>query len=181
MLSQQGLSLQTPSDEYIIGIDLGTTYTCVGVVRQGKVEIIPNQLGHKSTPSSIAFGPNEVAPKIGMPAKNQAAFTPSNTFFDMKRLIGRTYDDEKVQEDIKLWPFKIVNKNGKVKVSAIVNEAENEFHPEEMSAMVLQKMKQIAEKYLGKKITKAVITVPAYFNNSQRQATIDAGKFTLNN
>jgi len=157
----------------VIGIDLGTTYSCVGVFKNGRVDIIANELGNRITPSYVAFTDTERL--IGDAAKNQAALNPENTVFDVKRLIGRKYSDQSVQSDKKLLPFEIINKNGKPYISAKVKGEDKEFAPEEISAMVLTKMKEIAEAYLGKTVTHAVITVPAYFNDAQRQATKDAG------
>ncbi|KAL4232274.1 Heat shock 70 kDa protein [Mactra antiquata] len=156
-----------------IGIDLGTTYSCVGIFQHGKVEIIANDQGNRTTPSYVAFTDTERL--IGDAAKNQAAMNPSNTVFDAKRLIGRKYDETTVQSDMKHWPFKVVNNNGKPKIQAEHKGELKTFAPEEISSMVLTKMKETAESYLGQKVTNAVITVPAYFNDAQRLATKDAG------
>ncbi|CAF1363680.1 unnamed protein product [Adineta ricciae] len=156
-----------------IGIDLGTTYSCVGIFQHGKVEIIANDQGNRTTPSYVAFTDSERL--IGDAAKNQVAMNPNNTVFDAKRLIGRKYDDTTVQSDMKHWPFKVVNEGGKPKIQVEYKNETKLFTPEEISSMVLTKMKEIAEAYLGKKVSEAVVTVPAYFNDSQRQATKDAG------
>jgi len=156
-----------------VGIDLGTTYSCVGVFQHGKVEIIANDQGNRTTPSYVAFTDTERL--IGDAAKNQTAMNPTNTVFDAKRLIGRKFDDSDVQSDMKHWPFKVVNDSTKPKIEVDYKNETKTFYPEEISSMVLTKMKETAEGYLGTNVTNAVITVPAYFNDSQRQATKDAG------
>merc|ERR1711935_602046 len=158
----------------VIGIDLGTTYSCVGVFKNGRVEIIANDQGNRITPSYVAFTA-EGERLIGDAAKNQLTTNPENTVFDAKRMIGREWTDSAVQHDIKYFPFKVVDKNSKPHIILNTAEGERVFTSEEISAMVLVKMKETAEAYLGKKVTHAVVTVPAYFNDAQRQATKDAG------
>jgi heat shock protein 5 len=154
----------------VIGIDLGTTYSCVGVYRNGRVEIIANDQGNRITPSWVAFTDG------GEAAKNQAAANPERTIYDAKRLIGRDFKDATVQRDVKLLPYSVVDRKGKPHVQVQVKDGDvRVFSPEEISAMVLTKMKETAEAYLGEKVTQAVVTVPAYFNDAQRQATKDAG------
>jgi heat shock protein 5 len=157
----------------VIGIDLGTTYSCVGIFKKGKVEIIANDQGNRVTPSWVAFTDNERL--IGEAAKNQATLNPENTVFDIKRLVGRRFDDPEVQRDMKLMPYKIVSKGGKPYVQVQWKGEDKTFSPEEISAMILTKMKETAEAYLGLKVNYAVVTCPAYFNDAQRQATKDAG------
>ena len=156
-----------------IGIDLGTTYSCVGVFRHGQVEIIPNDQGNRTTPSYVAFTDTERL--IGDAAKNQVAMNPTNTVFDAKRLIGRKYNDPTVAADCKHWPFAVINTDGRPKIQVEYLRETKTFYAEEISSMVLTKMRETAEAYLGKTVTDVVITVPAYFNDSQRQATKDAG------
>ncbi|KAI5857895.1 heat shock protein 70 family [Tricharina praecox] len=156
-----------------VGIDLGTTYSCVGVFRDDRIEIIANDQGNRTTPSFVAFTDTERL--IGDSAKNQVAMNPHNTVFDAKRLIGRKFEDAEVQSDMKHFPFKVINKLGKPIIQIEFKGETKEFTPEEISSMVLSKMKETAEAYLGGTLTNAVVTVPAYFNDSQRQATKDAG------
>eukprot|EP00667_Euglena_gracilis_P003643 EG_transcript_3655 len=163
-----------PNFEGAIGIDLGTTYSCVGVWQHERVEIIANDQGNRTTPSYVAFNDNERL--IGDAAKNQSAMNPENTVFDAKRLIGRKIMDPDVQADMKNWPFKVLPMGDDKPGIVVSYKGETKrFSPEEISAMVLTKMKETAESFLGSTVTKAVITVPAYFNDSQRQATKDAG------
>merc|ERR1712137_1428446 len=157
-----------------IGIDLGTTYSCVGVFKNQKVEIIANDQGINTTPSYVAFTEDERL--IGDAAKSQVARNPTNTVFDAKRLIGRKFSDKTVQEDIKLWPFKVESGAAEKPMIVVQHKGETKkFQAEEISSMVLSKMKEIAEDYLGGKCSTAVVTVPAYFNDAQRQASKDAG------
>ncbi|CAI5460694.1 unnamed protein product [Closterium sp. Yama58-4] len=157
-----------------IGIDLGTTYSCVGVWQHDRVEIIANDQGNRTTPSYVAFTDTERL--IGDAAKNQVSMNPVNTVFDAKRLIGRRFSDAAVQSDIKLWPFKVIAGAGEKPMIQVEYKGETkQFAAEEISSMVLTKMKEIAEAYLGTTVKSAVVTVPAYFNDSQRQATKDAG------
>ncbi|KAF8310775.1 heat shock protein 70 [Clavulina sp. PMI_390] len=157
----------------VIGIDLGTTYSCVGIQQKGRVDIIANDQGHRITPSWVSFTEDERL--VGDAAKNAFHSNPENTVFDAKRLIGRNYDDGDVKKDMKHWPFKLINQSGKPNIQVKHKHELKTFTPEEISAMVLSKMKETAEAYLGKKVTHAVVTVPAYFNDAQRQATKDAG------
>ncbi|EPE04814.1 heat shock protein 70 [Ophiostoma piceae UAMH 11346] len=156
-----------------IGIDLGTTYSCVATYEGSNVEIIANEQGSFTTPSFVSFTEEERL--IGEAAKNQAAMNPANTVFDVKRLIGRRFEDATVKKDIESWPFKVVDDDGAPKVQVEYLGSTHTFSPQEISAMVLTKMKEIAEVKIGKKVEKAVITVPAYFNDNQRQSTKDAG------
>ncbi|KAK6204481.1 heat shock protein SSA1 [Scheffersomyces amazonensis] len=156
-----------------IGIDLGTTYSCVAHFTNDRVEIIANDQGNRTTPSYVAFTDTERL--IGDAAKNQAAMNPSNTVFDAKRLIGRKFTDQEVQNDAKHFPFKVIDKGGKPNIQVEFKGETKVFSPEEISSMVLTKMKETAENFLGGKVNDAVVTVPAYFNDSQRQATKDAG------
>ncbi|CAH1445275.1 unnamed protein product [Lactuca virosa] len=157
-----------------IGIDLGTTYSCVGVWQHDRVEIIANDQGNRTTPSYVAFTDSERL--IGDAAKNQVAMNPMNTVFDAKRLIGRRFSDASVQDDMKLWPFKITPGPGEKPMIGVNYKGENkQFAAEEISSMVLIKMHEISEAFVGSSVKNAVITVPAYFNDSQRQATKDAG------
>ncbi|EPZ35357.1 heat shock protein SSA1 [Rozella allomycis CSF55] len=156
-----------------IGIDLGTTYSCVAVMKGDNVEIIVNEQGNRITPSYVAFTDNERL--IGEAAKNQYASNPKNTVYDAKRLIGKDFSDSTVKKDMKYFTFDVVNRNNKPVIKVNVKGEDKEFRPEEISAMVLTKMKEIAENYLGETIKDAVVTVPAYFNDAQRQATKDAG------
>ena len=160
--------------KYCIGIDLGTTFSCLGVWQNNKVEIIANDQGNRTTPSYVAFTENERI--VGNGAKNQCAQNPSNTIFDAKRFIGRKFSDPVLQNDIKHFPFKvIVDKDDKPLIQVKYKNEKRTFQPEEVSAMILSKMKETAESYLGEEVKDAVVTVPAYFNDSQRQATKDAG------
>nr|QWE91206.1 heat shock protein 70 [Placidida sp.] len=161
-------------DGLSVGIDLGTTYSCVGVWQNDRVEIIANDQGNRTTPSYVAFTDTERL--IGDAAKNQATVNPENTVFDAKRLIGRRFTDAEVQADMKHWPFKVISgPQGRPQITVNYKGEEKTFFPEEVSSMVLNKMKEVAEAYLGKEVKNAVVTVPAYFNDSQRQATKDAG------
>ncbi|XP_063681523.1 heat shock 70 kDa protein-like [Bolinopsis microptera] len=156
-----------------IGIDLGTTYSCVGVYQNGKVEIIANDMGYRTTPSYVSFSSEDRL--VGETAKQQSAVDPQNTVFDAKRLIGRKFDDAAIQEDMAHWPFKVTSDGDKPRIEVTYKGQKRSFHPEEISAMVLVRMKETAESYLGGSCEDAVVTVPAYFNDSQRQATKDAG------
>ncbi|CAG8490733.1 1540_t:CDS:2 [Funneliformis caledonium] len=157
-----------------VGIDLGSTYSCVGVWKNDRIEIITNDQGLRTTPSYVAF--TETERLIGDAAKNQVNMNPYNTIFNVKRLIGRNFNDEVIQSDIKHWPFKIIEKNGKPYIQVRFKGEKKDFTPEEISSMILVKLKEIAEAYLGTKVNNAVITSPAFFNDSQRQAIKDAGE-----
>jgi len=159
----------------VIGIDLGTTYSCVGVYKNGKVDILANDQGNRITPSYVAWEAERGERLIGDAAKNQATINPENTVFDAKRLIGRAFKDKTVQKDMKMWPFGVIDKNSRPYIVVDVNGEKKEFAPEEISAMVLKKMKATAEAVLDEEVKNAVVTVPAYFNDAQRQATKDAG------
>ncbi|OMJ21980.1 Heat shock protein sks2 [Smittium culicis] len=166
------------AEEYqgAIGIDLGTTYSCVAVWEGERVEIIANEQGNRTTPSYVAF--NDTERLAGDAAKNQSAMNPSNTVFDVKRLIGRRFDDPDVKKDSAHWPFKIVDRNEQPFIQVQFKGETKEFSPQEISSMVLLKMKEVAEAKLGKTVKKAVITVPAYFNDAQRNATKDSGSIS---
>merc|ERR1712000_279130 len=156
----------------VIGIDLGTTNSCVAVMEGTQAKVLENAEGARTTPSVVAFGENNEK-LVGQAAKRQAVTNPENTLFAIKRLIGRNFDDESVKKDIQTVPFKIIKADNN---DAWIEAGNKKYSPSQISAFVLQKMKETAEKYLGQEVTKAVITVPAYFNDSQRQATKDAGK-----
>jgi len=156
-----------------IGIDLGTTFSCVGIYRNGKVEIIANDQGNRTTPSFVSFNSEERL--IGEAAKNSASSNPKNTVYDAKRMIGRSFTDPAVQEEIKHFSYNVINKNNKPVIDVEYKNERKQFTPEEISSMILYKMKEVADAYLGETIKDAVITVPAYFNDAQRQATKDAG------
>jgi len=158
----------------VIGIDLGTTYSCVGVMRKGKVEILTNDQGNRITPSYVGWDDKDER-LIGDAAKNQATIRPEKTVFDVKRLIGRLYQDKSVQHDKSLVPYEIVNDDGKPAIEIEIGGKNKQFSPEQVSSMILGKMKGIAEKFLDEPVTNAVVTVPAYFNDAQRKATKDAG------
>ena len=155
-----------------IGIDLGTTYSCVGYWKDNRCEIIANDQGNRTTPSFVAFTPDERL--IGDSAKNQSSSNPTNSVYDAKRLIGRDFNDSVVQGELKLFPFNVTNKDNKIHIEVEYKGERKQFKPEEISSMVLVKMKEIAEAYLGEEVTDAVVTVPAYFNDSQRNSTKDA-------
>ena len=159
--------------EVAIGIDLGTTYSCVAVFRNNTVEIIANSQGNRTTPSWVSFGESERL--VGEAAKSASTSNPSNTIYDVKRLMGRKYSDAVVQKEIKNFPYKVIDDNDRCKVEVTYKGEVKQFSPEQISAMILENMKETAEAYLGQKVRNAVITVPAYFSDAQRQATKDAG------
>ena len=173
VLAEEAKESKNKVEGPVIGIDLGTTYSCVGIFRNGSVEIIPNELGNRITPSVVAFTDDDRL--VGEAAKNQAALNPKRTIYSVKRLIGRKYNDKEVQMDKKLLPYDIIDKDGKPYIQVETKGQKKLYSPEEISAMVLTKMKTVAENFLGTKVKNAVITVPAYFNDSQRQSTKDAG------
>jgi L1 cell adhesion molecule like protein len=173
----EGAISEEEKKSYSMGIDLGTTYSCVGIFKDGEVQIIANDQGNRTTPSYVAWTDEDRL--LGDAAKNQVASNPTNTVFDAKRLIGRTFADPVVQADLKLWPFKVVSdgsRDDKPMIEVLFQGHAKKFHPEEISSMILTKMKQTAEAYVGQRVRNAVVTVPAYFNDSQRQATKDAGE-----
>ena len=155
-----------------IGIDLGTTYSCVGYWKDNRCEIIANDQGNRTSPSYVAFTKDERL--VGDAAKNQASGNPENTVYDAKRLIGRDFNDPVVQSELKLFPFGVTNKEDRIHIEVEYKGEKKSFKPEEISSMVLSKMKEVAESYLGEEVTDAVVTVPAYFNDSQRNSTRDA-------
>jgi molecular chaperone DnaK (HSP70) len=160
------------NNKVAIGIDLGTTFSCVGIYRNGNVEIIANDQGNRTTPSFVSFTDEERL--MGDPAKSMASSNPKNTVYDAKRLIGRNFDESAVQQDMKHYSYTVKGKNNKPIIQVKYKGEDKEFTPEEISSMILVKMKEIAEAYIGESVTDAVITVPAYFNDSQRQSTKDA-------
>jgi len=175
LLSLSGALSSSVDEGPVIGIDLGTTYSCVAIMENGKVNVISNDQGNRITPSYVAF--TESGERlIGDAAKNQLTSNPKNTVFDAKRLIGREWADKSVQADAKYLPFQLSNRNNKPVISIMSGEDSKTLTPEEISSMILTKMKQTAEDYIGKNITKAVVTVPAYFNDAQ-SATAREGVF----
>ncbi len=172
--AKQNHAGEKKSEKTVIGIDLGTTYSCVSVYKNGAVEIIPNDIGERITPSYVAFTDEERL--VGAAAKNQISRNLQNTVYDVKRLIGRRFNESTVQEDIKNFPFKIVEGENESILIEVEHMGEKElFKPEQLSAAILTKLKEVAESYLGHEVNQVVITVPAYFNDSQRKATRDAG------
>ena len=165
---------ESSESKTVIGIDLGTTYSCVGVWQNDRVEIIASDTGNRTVPSMVSFTDTERI--IGDAAKSAAAAFPRSTVFDAKRMIGREFKDPHLQSDMKHFPYDVIDDGkGRPQIVVETKDGQKKFYPEEVSAMVLQKMKSIAESYLGKTVKDAVITVPAYFNDAQRQATKDAG------
>ncbi len=167
-------NLTNKSVKQAIGIDLGTTYCYVGVMNRGKVHIITHEEDKSTTPSYVSFDEKGLEKFVGFYAKEESFSDPYNTIYDAKRMIGRKYNDEQIQNDMKLWPFEVVNVNDSLKIQ-LFNENKTTLYPEEVSAEILRKLKKDAENFLGYKVENAVITVPAYFNDAQRQATKDAG------
>ena len=162
-------------NKYAIGIDLGTTYSCVGIWKNNKADIIPNPMGNRTTPSVVGFKDKEIL--IGEASKGLITRNYENIIYDSKRLIGRNFTDKEVQKDMKLWPFKLDrDQNNKPQIIVKINDNEKRYYPEEISAKILSSLKKQVEEFLGCKVKDAIITVPAYFNNSQRQSTIDAGR-----
>ena len=161
-------------EETILGIDLGTTYSCIAIWRNNKIEIIPNEIGERTTPSVVYFDTNEIL--IGKPAKMKSK-NNGNKIYDAKRLIGRNYDDKEIQEDMKYWPFKVIKDDNNRPLFEIKYDDGiiEKFYPEEISSMILSKLKENAENFCGSEIKKGIITVPAYFNDLQRQCTKNAG------
>lgn len=165
---------EKPTFASAIGIDLGTTYSCCAILKQGRIEVIPNESGNRTTPSYVAFTDTEYY--VGDAAKNQISMNPENTVFDAKRMIGRKFSEGVVQQDRKHWPFEVVSHEDDRPAFKVKYKGETKlFAPEQISGMVLDKMRRIAETYLGRSVKDAVVTVPAYFNDTQRQATKDAG------
>ena len=162
----------TKETKYVCGIDLGTTYSCVGIMENGKVDILANDLGSRTTPSWVSFSEERL---IGDAAKSNYTKSPETTIFDIKRLVGQSYSDSKIQKYCNTLPYKVVDRNSKPYVEVNFKNEKKEFSPEQISAMILEKMKSIAEASTNATIKDCVITVPAYFNDAQRQATKDAG------
>ncbi len=172
---ESGNTQAPATSKTVIGIDLGTTYSCVGVWQNDRVEIIASDTGNRTVPSMVSFTDTERI--IGDAAKSAAAAFPRSTVFDAKRMIGREFKDPHLQADMKHFPYDVIDDGkGRPQIVVETKDGQKKFYPEEVSAMVLQKMKAIAESYVGKTITDAVVTVPAYFNDAQRQATKDAGR-----
>ena len=170
------LPIDNLKDNYIIGIDLGTTNSCVGVYKNNRVDIIENILGKRITPSYVCYKTNSKI-LVGEQAKDQIINNIKNTIYDTKRLIGRNFSDEIVQKDIKLWSFTVKgNEKDKPIIEVTINKEKKILYPEQVSSIILSTLKKDAEEFLGREVNEAVITVPAYFNNNQRQSTIDAAK-----